>query len=67
MQLSFGWRPVASCYQGSSKGTQDQPSTPDTVGGQTQLAAVQAPAPCPTATWWYLGLGFAAFAALAKR
>lgn len=62
--MAFGWRPMMSCYAGVPKGQQDQPSTPATVGS-AQSPTMPPAAPCPSANWFYWGLGLAAFLGIA--
>lgn len=63
--MSFGWRPMMSCYA-----SQDRADSGQTTSAQMavqQSAAAVAAAPCAQSpTWFYALLGVAAFAGIAN-
>lgn len=68
--MSFGWRPLMSCYTSAGKGSQDQPTTVATSTGdqaQMAMASVAAPTCAAPQSWFYIALATAGVLAMAGR
>ncbi len=75
--MSFGWRPMLSCYAADAKAAQgatsssqqevEQAANAVAAGVATPMQQAIAQGVCPTPTWFYVGMAAAAFFGLSRR